>query len=54
MSLVYLQLGIGLDLVRTRGWTLQELLLPPRLVHYTFLKFGGDRMMVWECQAGKV
>jgi hypothetical protein len=54
MSLVYPQPGIGLDFVRTRGWTLQELLLPPRLVHYTFSKFGGDRMMVWECQAGKV
>jgi hypothetical protein len=33
-----------------RGWTLQELLLSPRIVHYRFSDTHFDRQMMWQCQ----
>jgi hypothetical protein len=35
---------IGREFLSTRGWTLQERLLSPRIVHY------ATREIVWECR----
>jgi len=35
---------IASEPLSSRGWTLQERLLPPRILHYT------DQQMYWECQ----
>lgn len=40
----------GEDFVGQRAWTLQELLLAPRVVQYGFSKTCGERQMTWECQ----
>jgi hypothetical protein len=37
------------DVTGTRGWTLQELILAPRVIHYTKTRFGAARGMLWEC-----
>ncbi|MCJ1465073.1 hypothetical protein MMC07_003689 [Pseudocyphellaria aurata] len=40
----------GDNRISTRGWTLQELILSPRVLHYTVSRDGINGQMVWQCQ----
>lgn len=41
---------IGNNHINTRGWTLQELILSPRVLHYTISRDWINGQMVWQCQ----
>lgn len=36
--------------INVRGWTLQELILSPRILHYTILRDRINGQMIWQCQ----
>lgn len=36
--------------INVRGWTLQELVLSPRVLHYTILRDRINGQMIWQCQ----
>lgn len=40
----------GDNAISTRAWTLQELILSPRVVHYTISQDHTIGQMIWECQ----
>lgn len=40
----------GDNLINLRGWTLQELILSPRILHYTISRDRINGQMIWQCQ----
>lgn len=40
----------GTNVLSTRGWNLQELILSPRIIHYTISQDRMNGQMIWECQ----
>lgn len=40
----------GSNILSTRAWNLQELILSPRIIHYTILDDRMNGQMIWECQ----
>ncbi|KAH7233736.1 heterokaryon incompatibility protein-domain-containing protein [Fusarium redolens] len=50
LQITYPKPDPGDNIVSSRAWCLQELLLSPRVVHYSYTSDLSQRQMIWQCQ----